>query len=121
MYLQIMDGIKALVISQEWPSGHALPSIRELASALKVSVITVKRAYQELERDGLIVTRHGMGSFIASATETVSEQKRVELQDHLNQAIALAKLIKMEDDVLCEQLRSLLAARDKTGDTHHDG
>ena len=121
MYQQIMDGIKALVINQEWPSGHAMPSIRELASALKVSVITVKRAYQELEREGLIVTRHGMGSFIASATQTASEQKLVEIQNHLRQAISLAQLIKMEDEALCEQLRSLLAEQNQTGDTHHDG
>src|SRR5690554_53077 len=85
MYVQIMDCIKRLVIQGSWPAGHALPSIRELAVALKVSVITVKRAYQELEREGVIATRRGMGSYVAEHTAAASQQMEAELTDHLRE------------------------------------
>src|SRR5262249_41745367 len=67
MYLQIMEQIKQRVAVGDWPRGGEIPSSRQLAIALRVSVITVKRAYLELEREGVIVTRHGKGSFIAEA------------------------------------------------------
>lgn len=93
MYVQIMDNTKQLIVTGGWLAGHSLPSIREMAVALKVSVITVKRAYQELEREGLIVTRHCMGSFVASQTDIAKEQKQTELERNLNEAIKLAELL----------------------------
>jgi len=78
MYQQILANIKRLIFTGQWPEGHALPSIRELAVALKVSVITVKRAYQELENQRVIVTRQGLGSFVAERGN-VNEQKQAEL------------------------------------------
>ncbi|NJR72051.1 MAG: GntR family transcriptional regulator [Gammaproteobacteria bacterium] len=68
MYTQIMDQITTKVMAGDWRPGQALPSIRELASDSGVSVITVKRAYLELERAGVIVTRQGKGSFVAENT-----------------------------------------------------
>ena len=65
MYLQIMEQIRRRIAIGDWQPGHELPSIRALAAAVQVSVITVKRAYLELERDGVIVTRQGKGSFVA--------------------------------------------------------
>ena len=65
MYLQIMEQIRRRIAVGDWQPGHELPSIRALAAAIQVSVITVKRAYLELERDGVIVTRQGKGSFVA--------------------------------------------------------
>ena len=70
MYQQIVDQITAKVMAGDWKAGQALPSIRELASASRVSVITVRRAYAELELAGIIVTRHGMGSFVAESSAT---------------------------------------------------
>ena len=67
MYLQIMEHVKQKVMVGDWPPGHALPSIRELAASIRVSVITVKRAYLDLESEGVIVTRHGKGSFVADS------------------------------------------------------
>ena len=65
MYLQIMDQVKQKIAVGEWAAGGEIPSIRQLAVVLRVSVITVKRAYLELEREGVIVTHHGKGSFVA--------------------------------------------------------
>ncbi len=64
MYLQIMDQVQQRVASGDWTPGTKLPSIRELAAATRVSVITVKRAYLELEREGTIVTQQGKGSWV---------------------------------------------------------
>ena len=61
MYLQIMDQVRRRVAVGDWPPGQELPSIRALAASIQVSVITVKRAYLELEREGVIVTRQGRG------------------------------------------------------------
>jgi len=66
MYLQIIEQIKQRIAVGDWSEGRAIPSIRQLAVDLQVSVITVKRAYLELEREGVIVTQQGKGSHVAS-------------------------------------------------------
>ena len=66
MYFQIMEQIKQRIMVGDWAEGQPIPSIRQLAVDLQVSVITVKRAYYELEREGVIVTQHGKGSQVAS-------------------------------------------------------
>ena len=69
IYVQIMDEVRRRVALGDWGPGFRLPSIRELASELKISVITVKRAYLELERAGVIVTRQGRGSFVSERVD----------------------------------------------------
>jgi GntR family transcriptional regulator len=86
MYQQVVDQVMAKVVAGDWPAGTALPSIRELASASNVSVITVKRAYQELERSGVIVTRQGKGSFVSESLDAPRAVLRAEL-DALVQAV----------------------------------
>ena len=66
MYLQIMEQIKQRIVVGDWENGQPIPSIRQLAVDLQVSVITVKRAYLELEREGVIVTQHGKGSYVTA-------------------------------------------------------
>ena len=83
MYSQIMEQILAKVLAGDWGPGHPLPSIRELASASKVSVITVKRAYLELEHAGVIVTRQGKGSFVAETQELPRQRAQQEFDSHL--------------------------------------
>jgi GntR family transcriptional regulator len=85
MYQQIVDQVAAKVAAGDWPAGHALPSIRELASASQVSVITVKRAYLELERAGVIVTRHGKGSFVAETQALSTALLRAEIERQLRE------------------------------------
>jgi GntR family transcriptional regulator len=76
MYLQIMEQIRHRVAIGDWKPGHELPSIRALAVATQVSVITVKRAYLELERGGVIVTRQGKGSFVAEDVDLSTQLRR---------------------------------------------
>jgi GntR family transcriptional regulator len=84
MYQQIVDQISGRVLAGDWAPGQPLPSIRELAASSGVSVITVKRAYEELERAGLIVTRHGKGSIVADQPD----QARGLLETGLDRALA---------------------------------
>ena len=89
MYLQIMDEINRRVALGDWAPGYRLPSIRELAGDLKVSVITVKRAYLELERSGVIVTQQGRGSFVNQQVN-MDDVRKEELERYLEQAATLA-------------------------------
>lgn len=105
MYQQVIDQITALVVAGDWPAGTALPSIRELASANQVSVITVKRAYQELERSGVIVTRHGKGSFVAESLDAPRALLRRELETHLQALLACAARLGLSR----EEITALIA------------
>jgi GntR family transcriptional regulator len=91
MYLQIMEQIKQRIAVGDWTQGEAIPSIRRLASDLQVSVITVKRAYLELKREGVIVT-HKNGSYVASIPE-LGARPQAELKAHLEKLVGLAILI----------------------------
>jgi len=100
MYQQIVDQITAKVIAGDWPAGQPLPSIRELASASRVSVITVKRAYAELGQAGVIVTRHGMGSFVAESPGLPANLLRAEFMQHFDAMLASARRIGLSlDDI----------------------
>lgn len=91
MYLQIMAQIKQKVMIGDWQPGFHLPSIRELASVVGVSVITIKRAYLELEREGIIHTQQGRGSFIANVDNLSDELKFAELDNKIQQVAEAAK------------------------------
>lgn len=112
MYLQIVEQVRARIASGEWPAGQELPSIRALAAAIRVSVITVKRAYLDLESEGVIVTRHGKGSFVADSGRgsAASELQRGKLEAHLREAAEIARQLGMTDDELEARLRSALRA-----------
>ena len=92
IYEQIAAQIKAEILSGALAEGEALPSMRLLAKELRISVITTKRAYEELEREGLIVTQTGRGSFVAqvSGARLREEQLRA-VEAHLAQAVHAAK------------------------------
>jgi GntR family transcriptional regulator len=95
LYLQIMEQIERRVAVGDLPPGTELPSIRELAASLQVSVITIKRAYLELERAGVISTRHGKGSFVADSPGLQSTLQEESFREHLRRSIELAVLLKM--------------------------
>jgi GntR family transcriptional regulator len=113
MYLQIMEQIRARVAARNWPPGKELPSIRALAAALNVSVITVKRAYLDLETEGVIVTRHGKGSFVADVNGLAGELKEAELERHLANAATLARQLGLTEDELAARLRGTLRNLDR--------
>ncbi len=77
LYEQIVTGIHTALANGQLPPGTPLPSVRQLAADTRVSVITVKRAYEELERAGLIYSRPGLGSFITDTALERSRQKRL--------------------------------------------
>lgn len=105
MYLQIMEQIRARIAAGDWPAGKELPSIRALAAGLNVSVITIKRAYLDLETEGVIVTRHGKGSFVADVNGLASELQDEKLDEHLHEAAVIARQIGISDDELASRLR----------------
>jgi GntR family transcriptional regulator len=106
MYLQIMEQVKRKIAVGDWTEGQAIPSIRQLAAELEVSVITVKRAYLELEREGVIVTQQGRGSHVASTPGLGARLHEQELLNHLTQATRIAALLGMEPSELAERLRA---------------
>jgi len=90
MYLQIMEQIKLRIASGDWPEGFKLPSIRELAIAIQVSIITVKRAYLELERENMIYTQQGVGSFVSESDGHARKHIETEIEGFLSNAAKLA-------------------------------
>lgn len=91
IYEQITGQIKNMVMSGMLKEGDALPSMRLLAKELRISVITTKRAYEDLERDGFIITVVGKGSFIKAAdTRLVREEKLKQIEGLLTQAVEIA-------------------------------
>ena len=107
MYLQIIEQIRHRVAVGDWQPGQEMPSIRALAVELKVSVITVKRAYLELERDGVIVTRQGRGSFIADGVDLGASLQQRELDEHLEAAARIAGLLGLGAHELEARLREI--------------
>ena len=106
IYDQISSQIKAQIIAGTLRSGDALPSIRGLAKDLKISVITTKRAYDELEADGFLYTVAGKGCFVAEKNlDLVREHQLKELEDHLSAAAELAKSCGLSREELTEMLR----------------
>ncbi|MBO1679607.1 GntR family transcriptional regulator [Bittarella massiliensis (ex Durand et al. 2017)] len=92
IYQQIVDQIKDRVLTGVLQPGEALPSMRLLARELKISVITTKRAYEELEREGFLTTQPGRGSFVAEKNlEFAREERMRALEESLAKAVELAR------------------------------
>lgn len=108
IYEQIAKAIKNEILSGDLKENSALPSIRSLASELRVSVITTKRAYEELERDGFIYTLPGKGSYVAEQNkELLMEEKLREIEEKLGEAIDIANSIGLNFDDLVGMLKTL--------------
>lgn len=108
IYEQIAQQIKSNIISGELTGGDALPSIRLLAKELKISVITTKRAYEELEQDGFIYTVAGKGCFVAQRNmELIREEQLKRVEDTLSEAVKAAGACGISRDELMEMLRLL--------------
>jgi GntR family transcriptional regulator len=105
MYLQIMEQIRHRVAVGDWLPGQEIPSIRTMAIDLRVSVITVKRAYLELEHAGVIVTRQGRGTFVAENVNIGTSLKEEELDEHLEAAAGIALLLGLDAAELEARLR----------------
>ena len=92
IYEQITSQIKSLIMNGELKEGDALPSMRLLAKELHISVITTKRAYEELERDGFISTVVGKGSFVAGSNHEILKEEQFRLvEEYLQKAMDIAR------------------------------
>lgn len=108
IYDQITAQIKAMILSGELAPGDALPSMRALAKDLRISLITTKRAYEELEREGFVETVPGKGSFVAQTnTELIREENLRQIETHLSTCIALAAQAGVTENELHEMLSLL--------------
>ena len=108
IYEQIADQVKEQVLTGALAAGDALPSMRLLAKELRISVITTKRAYEELERDGFIQTVAGKGSFVSTQTlELAKESGLREIEEHLQAALDLARQAGMTVEELQQILQTL--------------
>ena len=108
IYDQIYTQVKQQIISGELTEDEALPSIRSLAKDLRISVITTKRAYEELERDGFIYTVAGKGSFVAARNlELLREENLRKIEALMQEILRLAPACGFDVDALSEMLRLL--------------
>lgn len=109
IYEQITEQLKLAIMNQVLAPGDILPSIRALAVELKISVMTTKRAYSDLERDGFIETVPGKGSFVSNKNKDfLREQYMRQMEGHLAKAIALARAVNVSDTELKQLLQLLL-------------
>ena len=105
IYDQIVRQVKAQILSGELAEGAPLPSIRKLALDLQISVITSKRAYDELEREGFIDTVTGKGTFVAAQNPEFLREKRMKaVEDKLGEAVAEARLLRVPPAQLHQML-----------------
>lgn len=109
MYAQIVEQVVAKVMTGEWKAGDALPSIRELAGNSQVSVITVKRAYLELERAGVIVTRQGKGSFVADTLDATQALAIEEFQLQLKGLLDAARKLALSPREILDRVEQALS------------
>jgi len=108
IYEQIAAQIKNLIISGELPGGELLPSIRNLARELHISVITTKRAYEELEKEEFILTVPGKGSYVAAHNKELLREARLRIvEEKLNEALLAARLAGLTKEDLQEMLELL--------------
>jgi GntR family transcriptional regulator len=107
MYLQIKEQVRHRIAVGELKRGEEIPSIRALAAQIRVSVITIKRAYLELEMEGVIHTRQGRGSFVADDAKLGDSLKEMELDRHLTAAVQAAALAGITGDALVQRLRAI--------------
>lgn len=109
IYEQIADQIKGKIMHGELQADTPLPSVRTFAKELKVSALTVKKAYDALEEEGFIVTVHGKGSFVAFANQQLMlEEKKKEVEADLENAIRKGKSCGMSKDELEELFHIIL-------------
>lgn len=108
IYEQIVSQIKAKIMSGELKDGVPLPSMRLLAKDLRISVITTKRAYEELERDGFIVSITGKGSFVAEKNlDFIREEHLRQIEEHLQKIVSLSNRCNLGLEELIQMITLL--------------
>lgn len=109
IYEQIVDQIKTLIRNKELKENDILPSVRSLAKELKISALTVKKAYDNLESEGFTTTVHGKGTYVAATnTELLLEEQKKELEADLEQAIQKGRRCGIRDEEIKELFELIL-------------
>lgn len=108
IYIQIMDYMKKLIVTGELKEGDRLPSVRELSGELKVNPNTIQRSYQELEREGLVFTQRGMGTFVSEDIEMVKKLKNTMALSIVQEFIIEMKSIGFDKDGIIDLIRSIM-------------
>ena len=109
IYEQIVDQVKAQTISGELKEDDNLPSVRTLSKELRISALTVKKAYDSLEQEGFTVTIHGKGTYVAAANkEMMMEEYRREVEEELTEVIRKAKRYGLSEEDIREMLELIL-------------
>ena len=108
IYEQIKIAIKQAIFSNELKEEEMLPSVRSLANDLKISFLTVKKAYDELEKEGFIKTIQGKGSYIAPKNlNLMKEEKLKEIQNHIEEISKIAKISNITEDEIIELFKMI--------------
>lgn len=106
IYEQITSQIKGMIMSGQLQTGDPIPSMRALAKSIHVSVITVQKAYEDLQRDGFIETTVGRGSFVlAGNKEFLQEEQQRQAEEHLQKAVDIARSSGISLDTMLELLK----------------
>ena len=109
IYEQLMEQIKSEIINTALKEGEALPSVRSLAGELRISALTVKKAYDKLEGEGFVTTIHGKGTYVTAANkDLLLEEQRKEIERSLEQTIAKARRSGISDEEIKTMIHLLL-------------
>lgn len=112
IYLQIKNQIKVQIISGDLKVGEQLPSIRFLAKELRISMLTAKRAYDELELDGFINSVQGKGNFVAAQNkELIREEYLKKIEEKLQEIVELSEIARITNDELIQMLKSYVEGK----------
>ena len=113
IFEQIKEQIKAQIMSGELAENEMLPSLRQLAKELRLSVLTVTRAYNELEQEGFIASQHGRGFYVMpSNSELFREGLLCEIETNITNAISIARVANMTDEEFLNLAKLLLEVKD---------
>lgn len=113
IYEQIKMQIKAMIMSGELPPGEPLPSMRALAKSIRISVITVQKAYEDLHREGFIETTVGRGSYVSGQNKDfIQEEQQRRTEEHLQKAAEIGRTNGISEETLIELLRMFYRLED---------
>ena len=114
IFMQIKDSIKKSIFNDTLKEGESLPSVRALASDLKISFLTVKRAYDELEKEGFIKTIPGKGSFISPKNmELIREEKLKQIESYIEEIYKLSKISNITEEEIKELFQFIFEEEQK--------
>ena len=109
IYEQLMDQIKAQILSGELKDNEALPSVRSLSGELKISALTVKKAYDKLEEEGFVTTIHGKGTFVSAVDQSLALEARIKaVEDEFAKAVDRARSVNMTKEEIYGVMEILL-------------